>query len=85
MSVPPAKSDSPIRLLCEQFMCFLQIRFSRLFCAPFFNKISLFKDLAMPIGQLVLFIADTNPRQSCLSCSLKIGNTFLILSYLQSK
>ena len=33
----------------------------------------------------VLFIADTNPREPCVSSSLKVGVTFLILSYSKAK
>ena len=33
----------------------------------------------------VLFIADTNTKKPCVSCSLEVGTTFLILSYSKGK
>ena len=36
-------------------------------------------------GCTALFIAHTNPREPCVSLSLKVGNTFLILSFSKAK
>ena len=51
------------------------------FCASFPNKHISFQDPGYALGQGVLFIADTNPRESCVSRNLEVGNTFLILTY----
>ena len=51
MSVQPAKPASPIRLLCEQLpkvYVFSAHKIFTAFCAPFSNRISHFKILAMP-------------------------------------
>ena len=37
------------------------------------------------LGLRAVFIADTNPREPCVSCSLEVGSTFLILSYSKAK
>ena len=44
-----------------------------------------FQDPGYALGLCALFIADANPREPCVSRSLEIGNTFLILSYSEAK
>ena len=51
VSVQPAKPASPIRLLCEELSnvyVFSAHKMFTTFCAPFPNRISHFKILAMP-------------------------------------
>ena len=38
-----------------------------------------FQDPGYALGLCALFIADTNPREPCVSRSLEVGDTFLIL------
>ena len=44
-----------------------------------------FQDPGYALGLCALFIADTNPREPCVSRSFEVGNTFLILSYCKAK
>ena len=51
VSVQPAKPASPNRFLCEEFKKFYVFSAHKIFttfCAPFYNRISYFKVLAMP-------------------------------------
>ena len=84
MSVQPAKPVLLIRLLSKELPNVYVFSAHKIFttlCTVFPNKISHFKILAMPLDIYALFIADTNPREPCVSHSLEIRNTFLILSY----
>ena len=54
-------------------------------CAPFPSRIFHFQGPGYAFGLCALFIADTNPRGPCVSRSLEVGNTFLILCCFQSK
>ena len=61
----------------QTFMCFPHIRCSRLFV--------LLSDSGYALGLSALFISDTSPREPCVSRSLEVGITFLILSYSEVK
>ena len=52
------------------------------FCAPFPDRIFHF---GHALGLCALFIVDTDPRESCVSHSLEVGITFLILSYSKAE
>ena len=65
MSVRPAKPTLHIRLLYEELpnvYVFSAHKMFTTFCAPFPDRISYFKILAIPLVYALLFIADTNPR-----------------------
>ena len=51
----------------------------------FNDRISDFKILGYALYLCARFIAYVNPRRSWVSLSLEIGNTFVILGYLQAK
>ena len=55
-------------------MCFLHIIFSRLFALLFLIDIS-FHGSGYAVGLCALLIADTNPREPCVSRSLEVGMT----------
>ena len=44
-----------------------------------------FEDPGYALGLCALFVADTKPREPCVSRSLEVGITFLILSYSKAK
>ena len=89
VSVHPAKPALPISSCMksyQNFMCFLHIRCSRLFVLIFLIEYLISRSLlCFRLGLCALFIADTNPREPCVSCSLEVGITFLILSYSKAK
>ena len=68
----------------QKCMGFRHIRCSHSLCSFSQSNIS-FQDPGYALGLCALFIVDTNPRGSCVSRSLEVGNTFLILSYYKAK
>ena len=68
----------------QTFMCFLHMRCLRLLCSFSKENIS-FQDPGYALLLCALFIADTNPREPCVSCSLEVGIAFLILGYSKAK
>ena len=78
VSVQPA-SPSNVNSY-EKFKWFLHITCSRLFVILF-----VIEYLVSGLCLRSVFIAYPNPREHCVFRSLKVGNKFLILSYLQSK
>ena len=87
VSVQQAKPASLIRLLCEQLpkvYVFSSHKAFTTFCAPFLNRISHFKIL-YGLGLCAQHIADTNPREPCISRSVERENTFLLCSYSEAK
>ena len=87
MLIQPAKPAAPFRLLCEELpkvYVFSAHKIFTTFCAPFSNRISCFQVLAM-LGLCALFTADRSPKEPCISRSLEVRNTFLILSYSKAK
>ena len=86
MSAQPTKPASPIGLLFEELpnvYVFSVHKMFATFCASFPN-IS-FQDPGYALPLCTLFTADTNPREPCVSRSLEVGITFLILSYSKAK
>ena len=79
-----AKPALPIKLLCEELPK-ADLFSAHKILGPFPNKTSLFQDSGYALGPCALFIADTNPREPCVSCSSRVVNTFLISSYFQAK
>ena len=62
----------------QTLMCFLSITCLRLFVLSF-------QDPGYALGLCARFIADTNPREPCVSRRLEVGITFLILSCSKAK
>ena len=88
VSVQPAKPASPIRLLCEELpnvYVFSAHKIFTTFCVSFYDRIFYFKILGYVLGLCALFIADPNPRESCVFHNLEVGIIFLILSYSKAK
>ena len=80
VSVQSTKPSSPIRLLYEQLpkvYVFSAHKICKTFVLLFLIDIS-FQDPGYPWGLCALFIADTNPRELCVSGSLEVGNTFQV-------
>ena len=82
--VQPVSPIRPCVKSYQTFMCLLDKKFSGLFCSFSYQNFS-FQDPGYAFGLCSLFIDDKNPRGSCVSCSLEVGDIFLILRYLQSK
>ena len=88
VSVQPAKPDLPIKFLYEELLnvdMFSAHNMFTTFCAQFSQQNISFQDPGYALGLYALFIADTNPGKPCVSRSLGIGNTFLILGYSKAK
>ena len=88
VSVQAAKPSLPIRFLYEELpnVCLFSAHWiCTTFCAPFPNRISRFKIVAMPLVYVLNLLLTRNPRGALRFRSLEVGITFLILSYSKAK
>ena len=79
MPFQPAKPVSPIKLLCEELpnvYVFCAPKFFTTFCAPFHNRISHFKILAMPYVLVLCSLLIRTQRSLAFPVVWKQGTHF---------
>ena len=81
MLVQPAKPASPIRVLHKQLSKVCALSADNIFttlCAPVPNRISHFKDPALPQVYVFCSLLTQNPKGPCISCRGHISDIKLL-------